>query len=226
MLDTISLQPILGYKFNNMDLLTQALTHKSYGKKNNERLEHLGDSILGYCITEELFTRFPHAQEGGLSWMRSQFVCGKALAAKARALNIQHYLLCSDAALQGNHNNHDRILEDSFEAVIAAIHLDGGLDEAKDFILRLYKSEIERFSLPKRELNEYLKKHNLPLPVYKTIKQSGEPHAPFFTVECRIKNTEPVSATSSRRHFAEQESARKVLELIRRGQIQLIGSAR
>ena len=218
--DPASFQSRLGYQFQNQALLTQALTHRSLGPDNNQRLEYLGDSILGFVIAEALFVRFPEVMEGDLTIMRSHLVRRETLAAQARELAMQQCLLLGGNALKSGGSDRDAILADTFEAVIGAIYLDSDLPTVQTILLKLFDRQLAQISPLnpkdyKTRLQEYLQKQGLPLPVYEVVEQSGKPHAPTFTVACSVSGlAAPVTAAGISRRSAEQGSARKVLLLL------------
>ena len=220
MSDSASLQSRLGYGFKDQALLDRALTHRSRGRNNNERLEYLGDSILGFVIAEALFARFPTAEEGDLTRMRSQLVRRQTLTAQARDLALERCLLLGGGALKSGGGNHDAMLADAFEAVVGAIYLDSDLPTVKTVLLRLFEAQLGEISLLnqkdyKTRLQEHLQKHGLPLPVYEVVAQSGKAHALTFTVVCRTDNlAEPVTASGETRRNAEQNAACKALALL------------
>lgn len=211
----------LGHNFNNPELLTLALTHRSYGNNNNERLEFLGDSIINFVIAEELFQRFPLAREGQLSRLRARQVKGVTLAELAKEFNLGDYLRLGSGELKSGGFRRESILADALEAVIGAIYLDAGITQAKQRILDWFAPRLAKTSLkdtqkdPKTRLQEYLQAHQHPLPVYAVIQVEGQAHAQMFTVECSVQqlNYRPLGIGSSRR-IAEQEAAAKVLQAL------------
>lgn len=215
-----SLQSKLGYGFKDRALLSRALTHRSRGQNNNERLEYLGDSILGFVIAEALFARFPTAPEGDLTRMRSQLVRRQTLAAQARGLAMEQCLLLGGGVLKSGAGDHNAMLADAFEALVGALYLDSNLSTVKTVLLRLFEAQLGQISPlnqkdHKTRLQEHLQKHGLPLPVYEVVTQSGKAHALTFTVACRTGNlTEPVTASGETRRSAEQNAACKALALL------------
>lgn len=213
-------QTRLGYQFNDGVLLTRALTHRSRGRSNNERLEYLGDSILGFVIAEALFVRFPTAAEGDLTRMRSHLVCKQTLTAQARRLAMEQCVLLGGGVLKSGNGNRDAILADAFEAVVGAIYLDSDLPTLKTVLLALFEEQLQQISPRnlkdhKTRLQEHLQKLGLPVPEYEVVGQSGKPHALTFTVACRTGNLDvPVVAGGDSRRSAEQNAARKALLLL------------
>jgi len=208
----------LGYSFNNVALLKTALTHRSAGKNNNERLEFLGDSVLGYVITEALFEKYPQDDEGKLSRYRSLLVKGETLAKIARQFFIGDYLYLGGGELKSGGFRRASILADAVEAIIGAIVLDSDIDTAKTCILNWYEERIGNVDQailkdPKTRLQEYLQSRKLALPGYEITAIEGKEHNQLFHVECQIKELDiTVKAKGSSRRNAEQQAAEYVLE--------------
>lgn len=215
------LQNKLGHQFSQPDLLTLALTHRSRGAKNYERLEFLGDSILGFVIAERLFEKFPEQTEGKLSRMRSSLVRKETLAAIARELQLGEFLLLGEGELKSGGFNRDSILSDTVESVIGALYIDAGLAVARSFIDRNFTellNEIQpktNFKDAKSRLQEAMQKRGHSLPSYTIVATSGKQHDQQFTVKCQL-NELPIEATAqaSTRRLAEQITAEKVLTLL------------
>ena len=212
----------LGYQFRNPLLLLAALTHRSKNSDNNERLEFLGDAILGFIIADSLYGRFPAASEGELSRSRSHLVRGDTLAKLAKKLDLGEYLRMGPGELKSGGYRRNSILADALEALIGAIYLDGGIEPAKAFILRNYAETMTAMSLeqvakdPKTQLQEYLQAHKMDLPVYEILTTSGDAHQQTFSVKCVIDklNIETRGEGGSRRK-AEQSAAKAALDKIR-----------
>lgn len=215
--DLALLQTGLGYQFKDQALLTRALTHRSRRGGNNERLEYLGDSVLGFVMSDALFVRFPEAREGELTRMRARLVCRETLVAQARRLSLGRHLLLGDSTLKSG--GHDAILADTLEAVIGAVYLDSDLPQIKGILLKLFEPQLAQISPQspkdyKTRLQERLQKHGMPLPVYEVVEQSGKPHAATFTVVCKASGLAPATASGGTRRSAEQRAAREVLAII------------
>jgi ribonuclease-3 len=206
------------YRFTNPQLLQTALTHRSRSAANYERLEFLGDSILGFIIAEWLYDRFPELTEGKLSRMRAAIVRKDTLARVARSLELGQALILGEGELKSGGYDRNSILADVLEAIIGAIFLDGGLDPCKEFILDVFGPDLDTlrsdtaYKDAKSRLQEYLQKHGLPLPDYVIVNASGEPHCRVFEVECRIEGVQRafIATGSSRRH-AEQSAAEQAM---------------
>lgn len=209
----------LGHTFTNPRLLLEGLTHRSAAATNNERLEFLGDAILNFVIAAELFRIYPQATEGELSRLRASLVKQDALASLARTLALGDYLQLGLGELKSGGLRRDSILADALEAVFGAVYLDSDLETCRSLILRLYRDLLaslpaaDTLKDPKTRLQEYLQARQRALPVYHILEVTGAAHAQSFTVECSIDNLRTVAVASSRRK-AEQEAARRALELI------------
>ncbi len=210
---------LTGYQFGSPALLETALTHRSAGQRHNERLEFLGDAILSYVITDELYRRFPAASEGQLSRLRAGLVKGDTLAAIARDMALGDYLKLGSGELKSGGFRRSSILADAFEAVIGAIYLDGGIEAARQFIYRHFEQRLAEcdpdstLKDPKTRLQEFLQARGRALPEYRVDSVVGEPHKQTFTVTCTVEGmaSATVGVASSRRK-AEQEAARHALE--------------
>ena len=209
--------------FLNPKLLERALTHRSRSHENYERLEFLGDSVLGFVVAEELYLRFPATPEGKLSRMRSYVVRKETLARIARSMSLQDYLQLGEGELKSGGFNRDSILSDGLEAVIGAVYLDRGLDAAKAFIHRAFDQVLTSLTVDtvykdsKSRLQEYLQQRGEPVPVYDIVSISGEPHNQTFKVACRVSvSTEPYMGVGSSRRGAEQRAAKLAFDSLTR----------
>ncbi len=208
----------LGLKFNNPELFRRALTHRSADSRNNERLEFLGDSVLGFVIAECLYEKFSTADEGVLSRLRSILVNQTALAQLARQLNVGEYLILGSGELKSGGYRRDSILSDAVEAIMGAILKDQGMEFARTWILDKFADSIDRLSMenwqkdPKTRLQELMQGRGFDLPIYSLLSQEGQPHDQFFRVECRIQlmSLTAVGEGTSRKR-AEQQAAEKML---------------
>lgn len=216
--DTIKAQPIgglekaAGYTFKNQDLLRRALTHASTGEDGNyERLEFLGDRVLGLIIAELLFARFPEESEGDLAKRQAALVQGEWLAVVAGDIGLGGYILMSEAEAQSGGGENENRLADVFEALIGAIYLDGGLVPCRALITRLWDGRMDAMKAPpqhpKTALQEWAQGLGLPLPVYKIVEQSGPDHAPVFIVELSVKGFDSVRSEGRTRQAAERAAA-------------------
>ena len=217
---TKSPQPLeksLGHDFNDEALLRQALTHCSAGSTNNERLEFLGDAVLGCVISSELYRRYPQAHEGELSRLRASLVRRESLAKVAQTLDIGLYLHLGSGERKSGGHNRDSILSDAVEALLGAIYLDGGFDACRACILTLFSevldnlSDVAALKDAKTRLQEYLQSRHQALPEYRVTEVTGEAHEQFFKVECCVGDSEPTQGQGKNRRYAEQDSAEKML---------------
>lgn len=211
----------LNYRFSDPGLLQRALTHRSKGAHNYERLEFLGDSILNFVISEHLYDRFEDIQEGTLSRMRADLVRKETLAALARQLDLGTHLILGGGELKSGGFNRDSILSDVLEAIIGAIYRDGGMDAARGFVLHIYRDRLDEvhpsrvLKDAKTRLQELLQKQSLDVPVYELLEVTGEPHNQHFLVECRAAGLgQPVRGEGNTRRIAEQEAAAKAYALL------------
>lgn len=218
----LNLEPLmqrLGYVFKNIDLLRQALTHRSMAEKNNERLEFLGDSILNFVVAEALYTRATHASEGALTRFRANLVNGDTLAILARELGLGDYLRLGSGELKSGGSDRDSILADTVEAVIAAMYLDSQtILTCRQVILAWYGdrlTEVLQKKLekdPKTKLQEYLQQKGHDVPIYEVTAMTGHAHAQTFTVSCTISAlAKQTIAMGTSRRRAEQLAAEHML---------------
>ena len=223
-MDKAALQKILDYIFSDVALLQMALTHRSVRSHNNERLEFLGDAILGFTVAEMLYRRYADFDEGKLSRIRSNLVSGEQLAVIARRLGLGTFLILGPGEQKSGGNDRDSILAGSVEALIGAIYLDSDIDTAKQFVLSLYDDisldnlDCEKLQKdPKSILQEWLQAHQFPLPVY-TAETSGKAHEQNFHVVCTVEGLphKAVGESTSRRK-AEQIAAENYLTHCDRG---------
>jgi len=216
------LEQTLGYEPTELAWFEMALTHRSADGANNERLEFLGDAVLGLVIAQYLFERFPKADEGTLSRLRASVVSGESLAQQAGAAQLGELLALGPGELKSGGFRRESILADALEALCGALYLDGGLDAARPAMLRWLESGLPSEELlgelkdPKTRLQELLQARGLPLPRYSIESVEGELHAQLFRVRCEV---EPLAACAqgegSSRRRAEQAAAARVLALIR-----------
>ena len=214
-----ALQNSIGYQFNDQNLLQQALTHKSHSKPNNERLEFMGDAVLGYLVGNMLYRHYPHVQEDSLSLMRAQLVRGKTLAQVAMRMDLAQYLKLGSGEIRSGGRQRASILADALEAIIGAVHEDGGIDQAQQLVQKLFAEltqglDTESLKDPKTRLQELLQGSRLDLPSYTVEQVSGADHQRQYTVKCEVPSLslQAIAADSSRR-AAEKAAAHEVLIL-------------
>ena len=212
------LQQRIDYQFRDPELLKLALSHRSCGAKNNERLEFLGDSILSLVISDFLYQKFADSREGDLSRMRSQLVRAESLAEVARSLNLGSELFLGQGEMKSGGHRRDSILGDTVEALIGAIYKDSSLEESRRCVLNWFKDllaiaeEAKPSKDAKTSLQEFLQQRGHALPQYRVIETGGEAHCRLFTVSCKIDLLDrEFTATASSRRKAEQLVAEKFL---------------
>jgi ribonuclease-3 len=212
----------VGHRFNDEELLTAALTHRSAGGKNNERLEFLGDAVLGLVIAEALYRRRERAREGELSRLRAMLVRRQTLAEIARELMLGDYLVLGSGEQKSGGFRRDSILADALEAVLGAIYQDAGFDRARGCILRLFASRLEALPEgeaglkdPKTRLQEVLQGRGHALPAYVLERVTGEAHDQRFSVSCEVASLDLCTrGNGTSRQKAEQEAAGEMLNLL------------
>lgn len=224
MVDRGRLQRAVGHEFADPQLLDLALTHRSAGRRNNERLEFLGDSIVNHIIAEAIFHRFPDAREGDMSRMRASLVRGDTLAELARELKLGDYLALGPGERKSGGHRRRSILADALEAVAGAILLDAGVERCRECVLAWYGPRIERMATTgagkdaKTELQEFLQGRRYPLPEYELLGILGEDHDQQFHVACRLqKPALVVEGAGASRRKAEQAAARTALDRLSQG---------
>ena len=208
----------LNYEFHDSLLLDRALTHRSSSSINNERLEYLGDAVLGFVIADILFSERNSANEGELSRLRSALVNKNTLALIAKRIHIEDYLNLGAGEKKSGGFRRASILADTLEAIFGAIYLDGGFDSIKTVIKNVFSEiildlpDVNELKDPKTRLQEFLLKKNNELPVYKTRKIEGKEHKRIFHVVCTIETLNMFAEGSgSSRRDAEQEAAAEIL---------------
>lgn len=221
--------PGIPYRFQDEALLQQALTHRSAGKINNERLEFLGDSILSAVISTRLYQLKSKDDEGDLSRLRARIVRGATLAKLAAELKLSDYVRLGEGEMKSGGYKRDSILADTFEAIIGAIYLEGGFAVCEQAVLHMCKSEIANLpdagelKDPKTRLQEWLQSHGYPLPEYLVLSEEGPPHKKYFIVQTReVLAGFDVKGTGSSRRKAEQSAAKAALDFISESKITYI----
>ncbi|PKO26205.1 MAG: ribonuclease III [Betaproteobacteria bacterium HGW-Betaproteobacteria-8] len=208
------LERLIDYQFKNQSLLQQALTHRSHGSQNNERLEFLGDGVLNFIIAHQLYQRFSKLSEGDLSRMRAQLVKEPTLGELAASLNLGDHLRLGEGELKSGGWRRPSVLADALEAIVGAAYLDGGFEAAEQMVVRLFTPLLEKLDPkaigkdPKSLLQEYLQGRKMELPEYKLVATEGEAHCQTFRVECHIgKLNITTSGEGTSRRAAEQQAA-------------------
>ncbi|WP_035690602.1 ribonuclease III [Azospirillum halopraeferens] len=231
--DIGGLADALGHRFADERLLADAVTHPSLmglersGKGASpaqgpgiayERLEFLGDRVLGLCVAEWLLERYPHEKEGALAKRHAAMVRREALGRVADAIDLGRYLRLSPGEATGGGRNNRTILADACEAVIGALYLDGGLETARAFIRRAWAPALDRGEPPpldaKTALQEWAQGRGRPLPTYVLLDQSGPAHEPVFRVQVRVEGMEPVVGSGPSKRAAEKQAAAQLLRTL------------
>jgi ribonuclease-3 len=214
----------LGYTFVDPDNLTAALTHRSAHKKHNERLEFLGDAILGMVVATALYQRFPKQPEGKLTRMRSSLVKGDTLAEVAREFELGDVLLLGPGELKSGGFRRDSILADAVEAIIGAIYLEAGMQTCESLIIKWFESRLKALDPEavskddKTRLQEFLQGNKQPLPVYEVTEIRGKSHDQTFYVACSVVGLkDTIVGKGNSRRKAEQRAAKQALEKLTNG---------
>lgn len=217
------IEPILGYHFQNKKLLEEALTHPSISLQkaekdiifNYERLEFLGDSVLSLIVAELLINKYPIEREGALAKRHSGLVHGEALAIIAENIGIGAFIMmtCGEDASGGRHNRSN--MENTLEAIIGAIYMDGGIEPAKTFIKKHWEKSIDDMIEPPKDaktaLQEWAQGRGLPIPLYEVVKTTGPAHEPHFIVRVVVEGIEPMQAEGTSKKKAEKLAAESLL---------------
>lgn len=218
------LSKILGYHFKDENNLALALTHRSAAREHNERLEFLGDAVLGMIIANVLYQKFPKQGEGKLTRMRSSLVKGDTLAELGKEMQLGELLKLGSGELKSGGHNRSSIIADAVEAIIGAIYLESGLEVCESLVLKWFGSRIEKLDPDfhpkdsKTQLQEYLQGRKRPLPEYEVLDIKGKAHDQTFSVSCSVEGLQSkVEARGKSRRIAEQSAAKKALELLTDG---------
>jgi ribonuclease-3 len=234
--DLGTLEQALGHVFNDRNLLVRALTHSSSANevmpvagppvnpRDNERLEFLGDSVLGWLVSELLFHRFPDFSEGQLSLLKNHLVSAAHLLAAAHRLELGHYLHLGRGEETAGGRSKQRLLVNAFEAVLAAVYLDSGPDAAREIVLRYsIPDEEELLNLAgagppqdfRAELERLSREKNLPKPQYLLLGEGGPGHARIFSIEVRVGKDISYAAEGSSKKIAAHNAAREICQMLR-----------
>ena len=212
-----SLEDILDYKFKDKNLLDKALTHKSFSNNNNEKLEFLGDRVLGLVISKKLLEKFPNESEGIIDKKFANLVNKTTCLDIAEKLNLKNYIF-----LGASHKNLERfankIVSDSLEAIVGAIYLDGGLKAAEKFIFSFWANYIDKSTVTlidsKTKLQEYSLKKFKKLPKYTFFKKTGPQHKPLFKTVVEIPESKKITGIGSSKKNAQQNAAAKLIKIL------------
>ena len=215
-----ALEQRLQYRFTDRGLLVCALTHKSFGRPHNERLEYLGDAVLGYLIACELFDSDTPYTEAELTLARASLVRGRTLAAVAREIGLGAHLRLGAGELRSGGHTRESLLANALEALIGAVHQDGGIDAARAVVRRIFAErlagiDVESIKDAKTRLQEYLQARGQPLPTYEVTSTEGRDHERSFTVECRTDDSgRRFTGTGRSRRAAEKQAAQSAIDAL------------
>ena len=219
------LEAAIGYRFRDISLLQNALAHSSYANErwhnslmSNERLEFLGDSVLGMVVADYLYRTFPNRPEGELTRMRADMVCERALAEVAARIGLGQHMLLGKGEEQGGGRNRDSILADAVESVIAACYLDGGMEAAKQFVDRFVLTRVPDTKLNnadyKTALQELVQQKRNQTLIYTLVGESGPDHDKHFVVELKLNDKVVGQGTGTSKKRAEQDAAKVAYEAL------------
>ena len=220
-----ALEERLGYKFKNINLLKNSLTHSSYanevrgGFSSNERLEFLGDSVLSVIVSDYIYKHYPNMPVGELTKLRASLVCEKSLCTFSRELHLGEFLMLGKGEEKGGGRERDSILADAFEAVLAAMYLDGGMEVARQHVLRFVLPELnhtddEVFKDYKTALQEIIQRNPEEEVTYILTDESGPDHDKLFTVEVHLNSNIIGKGSGKSKKQAEQSAAKQALQLM------------
>lgn len=223
--DRQAVERLIKLRLNNLQLYERALTHRSLlrsepgaGLHSNERLEYLGDAVLGLIVAEHLFRKFSDRDEGFMTRLRAKLVNGRALAKSASRINLGAYLLVSDSLAESNGRSSQSVLADAFEALIGAIYLDLGIDAARRFVTRTVLKRVNLSELARRKDNhksallEYAQARQWPQPTYRVVAEAGPSHNRTFSIEVLVNGRQLGEGRAKSKKKAEQSAAAAALE--------------
>lgn len=207
----------IGYTFRQRGLLEEALTHPSCAKSySNQRLEFLGDTVLGVMVAKLIYSLFPYEKEGDLAKRHAGLVCGESLVRYAKDKNLAEDMIVAEGEATTGGRENPTNLEDMVEALFGAIYLDGGIEAVEATFLPYWREQADSVIKPPRDpktgLQEWAQARGKPLPSYLVVSNEGPPHAPVFTIEVAIDDGTVFSATAGNKRLAEREAARLLLE--------------
>ncbi|MCK5425082.1 MAG: ribonuclease III [Emcibacter sp.] len=213
------LYKVLGYVFTDVALLREALTHPSLeGGKQYQRLEFVGDRVLGLVIAEWLYEEYPGADEGGMASRHTNMVRKETLAEVAVVMKLSGFIHMAKSTEDNGGRSKPTILADACEAVIGAVNQDGGYEIARKLVRKYWKCYISQETIGKRDaktrLQEWVQARHIPIPYYVVTERTGPAHEPFFTIEVRVKDMEPETGKGRSKREAEQDAASKILSSI------------
>ena len=224
-MDYSAFETKIGYTFKNKELLHEALSHSSYanehkhGRNSNERLEFLGDSVLSIVVSEHLFSHFRHLPEGELTKIRASLVCEKALYEFSKKIDLGNFIFLGKGEENSGGRNRPSIVADAFEAVIAAVYLDGGMENAKKYVLGFIPKDLDKNSSKKLNdyktvLQEIIQRNPEEKVEYVLTGESGPDHNKHFEVQVRLNSNVIGTGQGRSKKLAEQMAAKEALELM------------
>lgn len=218
--DLKKFQDLIGYHFDDEHWLERALTHSSTNEEYSyQRLEFLGDRVLGLVIAHALFEAFRDEKEGGLAKRHTALVQGRMCAKIGNLYNFNEFIILSQSEEEAGGRTNDNIISDIVESVLGAIYIDGGYEEAQKVILKLWGDNIstlhEAPQDPKTELQEWVQAQGHALPLYEVVNKSGPDHAPVFTVRLTIEKFDSIDADGASRRAAEKTAAKTLLKMVK-----------
>ncbi|MEM6812469.1 MAG: ribonuclease III [Pseudomonadota bacterium] len=221
MSDLKEFQNKIGYAFDDEHWLERALTHSSTNEDYNyQRLEFLGDRVLGLVIASRLFRDFRQEREGGLAKRHTALIQGHTCAMIGQAYGFQDYMILSQSEEEAGGRSNENIIADIVESVIGAIFVDGGYEKAEEIVLKLWGDNIHNLEEapqdPKTELQEWVQARGLELPLYEIVNKDGPDHAPVFTIRLVVQGAEPIEADGPSRRQAEKTVASNMLKLLKK----------
>lgn len=211
------LEQVLHYTFRDRKLLNVALTHPSMGGEHNQRLEFLGDAVLEMCVSEKIYEMHPEMKEGAMTRLRQKLVREGRLAEVAGEMGLGRFLVMDRGCEAGGGRENPSVLCDAFEAVLAAVYLDGGMETARQMVMRFIGDCTETSEMDaKSALQEYLQSKKQPLPEYRVVQEEGLPHERVFTVMVLLEEKEIATGSGTSKKRAEQNAAKEALQKIKR----------
>ena len=215
-MDLSVLETVLSYTFEDRKLLKTALTHPSMGGEHNQRLEFLGDAVLEMCVSEKIYEMHPEMKEGAMTRLRQKLVREGRLARVAREMGLGNFLAMDRGCEASGGRENPSVLCDAFEAVLAAVYLDGGMDAARQMVMHFIGDCTETDEMDaKSALQEYLQGKKCPLPEYLVVGEEGLPHERVFTVSVRLEGKEIATGSGTSKKRAEQNAATAALQKIK-----------
>ena len=213
------IEAILDYTFKDQQWLERALTHASQEGPNYERLEFLGDRVLGLAVSDILFRKYPNENEGALARRFSALVRGQTLSEIGKEIKIEQYILFSNSDKSGSGTDNENVIADVMEALLGAIYIDGGFEPCQKLITKFWYTRVQTMTSPpqdpKTELQEWAQAKGLGVPLYEIVRREGPDHAPEFTIRVTVQGLPHQEAKASNRRQAEKDSAKKLIRTLK-----------